>query len=102
MVFVVSQYVWVGIVAGVFILGIAVGSAFMLYEFQPTEMMSRTQLMQQMMMQSPQHRMQMMDQMLENPQQMRQWMTTTQHAQEMSEVMKEDHDFMMEMMQAMI
>jgi hypothetical protein len=79
--------------------------------------MGQTQLMQHMMMQSPDHRQQMMGQIMEedaelrqemmelmtqNPQEMQKWMANTQHIKEMSEAMRGNHDFMMEMMQAII
>jgi hypothetical protein len=113
----VNQNILIGIIVGVFFAGIGAGYGFFIYEFQPTEMTSRTQLLSQMMMQNPQHRMEMIDQILEedaelqqhmiesmsqDPQQMRQWMANTQHVKEMSDVMRENHDFMMEMMQVMI
>ncbi len=112
----VNQALWIGIAVGAFIVGIGIGYVIFLNTYQPDVMMTQTQLMQQLMMQSPQHRQQMMEQMLEDPdlrqhmmetvtqdpQQMRTWMANTQHIKEMSEVMKENHDFMMEMMQVIM
>ena len=112
-----SNYVWIGITVGVFFVGLAIGYMVFLAAYQPQTMMTQNQLLQQMMMQSPQHQQQMMDQMwknhpnlreqmmesvAENPQQMRQWMQDTKHIEEMSEVMRENHDFMTEMMQVII
>ena len=62
------------------------------------DLMAQTQLIQQMMMQSPEHRQQMMDAMTQDPEDMRRWMANTQHIQQMGQVMGENHDFMMEMM----
>jgi len=94
----VNQYVWIGIAVGVFFAGIAGGYAIFLSAYQPQTMMTQTQLMQQIMMQSPEHRQQMMEALSQDPKDMRQWMADTQHIEEMSQIMKENHDFMTEMM----
>ena len=54
------------------------------------------------MMQSPEHRQQMMDALTQDPEDMRGWMANSQHIQQMSQVMGENHDFMMEMMSAIM
>ena len=57
----VNQKVWIGIVVGVLFVGIAGGYAVFLNAYQPEVMMTQTQIMQQLMMQSPEHRQQMME-----------------------------------------
>lgn len=64
----VNQYVWLGIAVGVFFIGIAGGYAIFLNAYQPEQMMTQTQLMPKLMMQSPEHRQQMMNQMMQDPQ----------------------------------
>ncbi len=62
------------------------------------DLMTQTQLMQQLMMQSPEHRQQMLDSLTQDPEDMRGWMANSPHIQQMGQVMGENHDFMMEMM----
>ncbi|HSB50042.1 MAG TPA: hypothetical protein VLC72_01750 [Nitrosopumilaceae archaeon] len=98
----INQYIWFGIAIATFLGGLGLGYAVILNNSQPVGMMTQTQLMQQMMMQSPEHRRQMMEALSENPKDMRQWMANTQHIEEMSQIMKEDHDFMTQMMAEII
>jgi len=111
-----SKSILIGVAVGVFFAGIVIGYVIFLNSFQPDVMMTQTQIMQRLMMQSPEHRQQMMNQMfadpdlrqqmmdsmVQNPQQMRTWMADTRHVEEMSGVMRENHDFMMDMMQAVM
>lgn len=113
-IFVVNQSIWIGIAVGVFFAGLGIGYVAFLNTSQPGMMMTQTQFLQQMTMQSPQHRQQMLDEMMENQdignqmmetvtaQHMGEWMNDPDHVKEMAQEMKENHEFMMEMMQAMI
>jgi len=67
----VNQYVWIGIVIGVFIAGIGIGYAVQSNTTAPM-MMSQHQMQQ--MMNNPTQRQQVMNQMLSDPQTMTEWM----------------------------
>lgn len=109
----VNQGIWIGIAVGVFFAGLGVGYAVFFPMNQPM-MFSNQQFMQQLMMQGPQHRQQMLDEMMENQdignqmmdtvtaQHMGEWMNDPNHVKEMAQEMKENHEFMMEMMQVML
>ena len=111
----VSQSIWVGIVFGVFFVGIGVSyavfeannpSKFMaMTPQQMLQMMNDPQMVQQMMnqmMQDPEVMDQMMTSMMQNSEHMMEWMDTGQHAEQMSEMMGDNHDFMMAMMAEML
>jgi len=114
----VSQYIWIGIVVGVFFVGIGVSYAIFSSTYDPTTMkFGNQQLFEQMtsqnptmmgnwmetMMQDAQFHDQMMDYMAKNPEQMNQWMIhDPKHVEEMSSAMRENHDFMMEMMSVIL
>jgi len=113
-----NQYIWVGIVIGVFFVGIGVSYAIfsntdspstMKFADQETfdQMMSQNPKMManwlETMMQDEQFHNQAMDYMAKNPKQMNQWMVQDPiHVEEMSTAMKENHDFMMKMMYVMM
>ncbi len=80
----VNQYVWIGIAVGVCITGIGIGYVIFLNTYQPEVMMTQTQLMQQLMMQSPEHRQQMLDDLTKNQEFMQQM---AQHEQMMNMMM---------------
>ena len=114
----VSQYIWIGIVVGVFFVGIGVSYAIFSSTYDPNTMKFANQNMfDQMMSQNPkmmanwmetmmedaQFHDQAMDYMAKNPEQMNQWMVhDPKHVEEMSAAMRENHDFMMEMMSVMM
>ena len=114
----VSQYIWIGIVVGVFFVGIGVSYAIFSSTYDPNTMKFANQNMfDQMMSQNPkmmanwmetmmedaQFHDQAMDYMAKNPEQMNQWMVhDPKHVEEMATAMKENHDFMMEMMSVMM
>jgi len=115
---VVSQGIWVGIVLGVFFVGIGVSYAIFANMHDPNTMKFRNQeIFDQMMSQNPkmtinwmetmmqdaQFHDQVMDYMAKNPEQMNQWMIhDPKHVEEMSTAMRENHDFMMKMMSVMM
>ena len=96
----VSQYVWIGIVVGLFFVGIGIG-----YSIQPNILTVHTmmtpQQMQQMMSNSEQMA-QWQQTMMDNPDAMNQWMNNPQHVRQMTELMSQNHDFMQQMMTGMI
>lgn len=108
----VNQYVWIILVISVFFAGISGGYVIFLNSSQPDVLENQSQIIQQLMMQSPQHRQFMIDQIIQNPEmrnqmmdtitkdseQMNRWMANTEHVNEMTKTMKESHEFMMEMM----
>jgi len=115
---VVNQPVWIGIVVGVFFVGIGVSYAIFASTYDPNTMKFQNQeLFDQMMSQNPkmttnwmetmmqdeQFHDQAMDYMAKNPEQMNQWMVhDPKHVEEMSTAMRENHDFMMKMMSVMM
>ncbi len=114
----VSQPIWIGIVIGVFFVGIGVSYSIFANTYDPNTMKFQNQeLFDQMisqnpkmmanwmetMMQDEQFHDQAMDYMAKNPEQMNQWMVQDpKHVEEMATAMKENHDFMMEMMSVMM
>ncbi len=114
----VSQPVWIGIVIGVFFVGIGVSYAIFTSTYDPNTMKFQNQeLFDQMisqnpkmtanwmetMMQETQFHDQAMDYMAKNPEQMNQWMVKDpKHVEEMATAMRENHDFMMSMMSVMM
>ncbi len=114
----VSQPIWIGIVIGVFFVGIGVSYAIFADTYDPNTMKFQNQeLFDQMMSQNPkmmanwmetmmedtQFHDQAMDYMAKNPEQMNQWMVKDpKHVEEMATAMKENHGFMMEMMSVMM
>ena len=114
----VSQPIWIGITMAVFFVGIGVSYAIFSSTDDPNTMkFSNQDMFDQMMSQNPkmstnwmetmmqdaQFHDQAMDYMAKNPEQMNQWMVhDPKHVEEMSIAMRENHDFMMEMMSVMI
>ncbi len=110
----VSQPIWIGIAIGVFFVGIGISYSIFANTYDPNTMKFQNQeLFDQMMSQNPkmmanwmetmmedaQFHDQAMDYMAKNPEQMNQWMVhDPKHVEEMSVAMRENHDFMMEMM----
>ncbi len=114
----VRQSIWIGIVIGVFFVGIGLSYAHFANTYDPMSMKFQNQeLFEQMISQNPkmtanwmenmmediQFHDQVMEYMAKNPEQMNQWMIhDPKHVEEMSTAMKGSHDFMMEMMEVMI
>ncbi len=114
----VSQHIWIGIVIGVFFVGIGISYAIFSSTYNPNSMkFANQEIFDQMMSQNPkmtanwmetmmqdeQFHDQAMDYMAKNPEQMNQWMVhDPKHVEEMSIAMSENHDFMMEMMSVMM
>jgi len=108
----------IGIIVGVFFVGIGVSYAIFTSTYDPNTMKFHNQeLFDQMLSQNPkmmgnwmetmmedtQFHDQAMDYMAKNPEQMNQWMVKDpRHVEEMATAMKENHDFMMEMMSVMM
>jgi len=113
-----NQSIWVGIIVGVFFVGIGVSYAIFSNTDNPNTMkFANQEIFDQMMSQNPkmmgnwmetmmqdaQFHDQAMDYMAKNPEQMNQWMVhDPKHVEEMSVAMRENHDFMMEMMSVMM
>jgi len=114
----VSQPIWIGIVIGVFFVGIGVSYAIFSNTNNPNTMkFANQEIFDQMMSQNPKMTAnwmetmmqdelfhdQAMDYMAKNPEQMNQWMVQDpKHVEEMATAMRENHDFMMEMMSVMM
>ena len=114
----INQYIWIGIVIGVFFVGIGISYAIFSNTYNTStlkfadqeifdQMMSQNPKMManwmETMMQDEQFHNQAMDYMAKNPEQMNQWMVhDPKHVEEMSTAMRENHDFMMEMMLVII
>jgi len=81
----VNQAIWIGITVGVFFAGLGIGYSII----QQTAV-------------TPTMSFQQMQQMMQNPQLMKQWMSSPEHAQQMADIMREDHDFMMGMYSEMM
>jgi len=112
------QSIWIGIIVGVFFVGIGASYAIFSSTYDPNIMKFQNQeLFDQMisqnpkmmgnwmetMMQDPQFHDQVMDYMAKNPEQMNQWMIhDPKHVEEMSTAMRENHDFMMKMMSVIL
>ncbi len=71
-------------------------------EFMGQEDMMQNPQQTQQMMQDSQFRNQMMNQMMGNPELMREWMSSPDHAEQMAQIMRDDHDFMMAMFSEMM
>jgi len=115
---VVSQPVWIGILVGVFFVGIGVSYTIFASTYDPNTMKFQNQELfdqmisqnpkmtanwMEMMMQDVQFHDQAMDYMSKNPEQMNQWMVQDpKHVEKMATAMKENHDFMIAMMSVMM
>jgi len=113
-----NQYIWIGIVIGVFFVGIGVSYAIFSNTDNPSTMkFANQEIFDQMMSQNPkmmanwmktmmqdeQFHNQAMDYMAKNPEQMNQWMVQDpKHVEEMSTAMKENHEFMMKMVSVIL
>jgi len=93
-----SQYVWIGIVIGVFFAGLGISYAAL----QSTTSMQMTPQQMQQMMNNPDQMAQWHQTIMNNPEAMNQWMKNPQHVKQMTELMKNNHNFMQEMMMQMI
>lgn len=96
-----SSYIWFGIVAGVFAAGLGMGYVIFQQSTHFNDMMLNPQQMQHMM-NDPRTMSQWQQMMMDNPEAMNQWMQEPQHVRQMTQLMKQNHDFMQEMMMEMI
>ena len=90
-----SQNTMIGIAVGMFLVGLAFGYVAFAGSTHSGNMMMNDQ---QIMMQDSQFRQQMMESITQDPEAMRVWMQNTQHAEEMGIMMRDNHDFAMQMM----
>ena len=113
-----NQRIWVGIVIGVFFVGIGISYAiFSNTGNTSTLKLANQEIFDQMMSQNPkmaaqwvetmmqdeQFHDQAMDYMAKNPEQMNQWIVhDPKHVEEMSTAMKENHEFMMKMVSVIL
>jgi YVTN family beta-propeller protein len=67
-----------------------------------TFMKQNPEMIKEWMSQDSKFRDQMIGFITQDPEQMRQWMESSHHVQQMTQIMKENHDFMMEMMLIMV
>jgi len=98
-----NQGIWIGIVIAAFFVGM--GGTYLIFHTGSSDVNEDFNMMmnnQEMMMQDPQFRQQVMESITQDPSTMRLWMENTQHAEEMATMMKGNHDFTMEMMFTMI
>ena len=120
----ISQPIWIVIVIGIFFVGIGVSYAYFTNTYDPISMKFQNQeLFNQMMSHNPKMSQQWMDsdinqqkminnsqfkehmfqQLMQDPDQMMEWMANDpKHVEQMSRIMKEDHEFMSHMMSTMI
>lgn len=84
-----NQYVWVGIIIGMFVAGIGVGYAIFANIYNPYMMYQNPQMFNQMIGKNPQFADQYMGYMMQDP----------QLRQQMYSYMLQNHDFMYGMMQ---
>jgi len=115
---VAKQYLLIGIAVGVFFAGLGIGSMISAPRESPDFMMQSPQYRQQMinqMMQDPQMMNMMMTSMMSNPQTKNQmmsfmandpqgsmWMSDPQHITQMTELMRDNHDFAQMMIKEMV
>ena len=97
----VSLYVWLAIVAVVFVAGLGIGYVAFQQDTTVNPMMMNQQQMQHMV-NDPQQMAMWQQTMMDNPDAMEQWMNNPQHVRQMTEMMSDNHDFMMKMMTEMI
>lgn len=86
----------VGIVVGVFIAGMGISYSVFLTVDDPTTLQNQ-QIVQKVMEDSQLHK-QIMELTTSDPEKMGEWLKNTKHVQQMAKTMKEDHEFMQEMM----
>ena len=89
----------IGIAVGMFLVGLGFGYVAFVGSTHSGNMMINDQ---QTMMYDPQFRQQMMNSITQDPDMMRIWMQDTQHAEEMGMMMRDNHDFAMQMMYTII
>jgi len=94
-----SQNVVIGIAVGMFLAGLAFGYIAFMSSTHSGNMMINNQ---QTMMNEPQFNQQMMESLIQDPEAMRIWMQNSQHAEDMGIMMRENHDFAMQMMNTII
>ena len=94
-----SQNVVIGIAVGMFLGGLVFGYVAFTGSTHSGNMMMGNQ---QVMMQDPQFRQEMMESITQDSETMRIWMENTQHAEEMGTMMRGNHDFAMQMMYTII
>jgi len=94
-----SQNVVIGIAVGMFLAGLAFGYIAFMSSTHSGNMMINNQ---QTMMNEPQFNQQMMESLIQDPEAMRIWMQNSQHAEDMGIMMRENHDFAMQMMNIII
>ena len=90
-----SQNTVIGIAVGMFLVGLAFGYVAFTGSTHSNNMMINDQ---QIMMQDSQFRQQMMESIAQDPEAMRVLMQNTQHVEEMGAMMRDNHDFAMQMM----
>ena len=96
----VSLYVWLVIVAVVFVSGLGVGYVAFQQNTTVSPMMNQQQM--QHMINDPQQMAMWQQTMMDNPEVMEQWMNSPQHVRQMTELMSDNHDLMMKMMTEMV
>ena len=94
-----SQNVVIGIAVGMFLVGLVFGYVAFVGSTHSGNMMMNDR---QFMIQDPQFRQEMMDSITQDPETMRTWMQNTQHAEDMGIMMRDNHDFAMQMMYTII
>ncbi len=108
---------WIAITIAVFLAGIGIGYVALqgtasgpmnFASMSPQQMQhmmnepnSRQHVMNQLL-ENQESRHQMMEYMTENPDHLREWVTSSGHAQEMTQIMRENHDFTMEILSVMM
>lgn len=68
-----NQYIWIGVVVGVFFAGLGIGYAIFMSTSSPVSMMQNPQTFNQMMSNNPQFTNSWMNNMMSNPQMMNTW-----------------------------
>jgi len=94
-------YVWIGIMVIVFAAGVGMGYVAFQQSTHVNPMMMNQQQMQYLM-NDPQQMAMWQQTMMDNPEALEQWMKSPQHVRQMTDLMKDNHDFTQEMMMEMI
>ena len=91
-----NSFVLLGIIVGVFIAGMGISYAVFL-TVDDTATLQNQQILQKVM-DDPQLHQQIMELTTNDPEIMNDWLKNTKHVKQMAKTMKEDHEFMQEMM----
>lgn len=93
-----NQTMLAGIVIGVFVAGMGISYVILSFDNSDDMMNLQNQQIIQKVMDEPQLHQQVMELMTNDSDKMNEWFENTKHVKQMAKTMKEDHEFMQEMM----